>query len=96
MMTGPLKASLVAGREAEFSGISAEWIRGLRLAAGSLCCVEEEDSFLLFLPENTVSRGPGRESQSHLGWKTLVFIYGSDLWRVRPIGRNWSMCKLAD
>lgn len=31
-----------------------------------------------------------------VGWKTFVFIYEADLYMLRPIGRNWSVCKLAD
>lgn len=53
-------------------------------------------AFLFYCQKNTMSRGPGMETQSCVGWKTFVFIYETDLYMLRPIGRNWSICKLAD
>lgn len=38
----------------------------------------------------------GMENQSCVGWKTFVFIYETDLYMLRPIGRNGPVCRLAD
>ena len=64
---------------------------------GNLCCVEENDSFLVFLPGDHCGAGAwGWKAKSCVGWKTFVFIYEADSCMLRPIGRNRSVCKLAD
>lgn len=53
-------------------------------------------ALLFYCQKHTVGQGPGDGKPKCVGWKTFVFIYETDLYMLRPIGRNWSICKLAD